>query len=222
MKVAIAGGGNVGRSIARELLGNGHQVLLLERDAQSLPETTEGLECVAIDACEVQSLQEIKLEDYDAAIAATGDDKVNLVFSLLAKTEFGIPRTVARVNDPTNEWLFDKLWGVDVCVSTPRLLCALAEEALTVGDLVRLFSFKGSNLVEMTLPEHSPRIGQRVGDLRFPGGAVLVSIIRDEDALPPDKDAALEANDELLFVIRSEFEQQLAKYLVPRPSPEED
>ena len=88
------------------------------------------------------------------AIAATGDDKANLVHSLLAKTEFGVPRTVGRVNHPSNEWMFDDLWGVDVAVSTPRLMCALVEEAVTVGDLVRLFSFRGghANLVEMTLP----------------------------------------------------------------------
>jgi trk system potassium uptake protein TrkA len=75
-------------------------------------------------------------------IAATGDDKVNLVTSLLAKTEFGVPRTVARVNHPNNEWLFTEAWGVDVSVSTPRIMSALVEEAVSVGDLVRLFTFR--------------------------------------------------------------------------------
>ena len=87
-------------------------------------------------------------------IAATGDDKVNLVISLLAKTEYGVPRVVARVNHPKNEWLFNEGWGVDVAVSTPRLLSALVEEAVSVGDVVRLMEFEqgDANLVEITLP----------------------------------------------------------------------
>ena len=82
---------------------------------------------------------EAGLADCDVVVAATGDDKANLVVSLLAKTEFGVPRTVARVNHPKNEWLFDEAWGVDVAVSTPRLMAALVEEAVSVGDLVRIF-----------------------------------------------------------------------------------
>ena len=90
-----------------------------------------------------------------------GDDKVNLVVSLLAKTEYGVPRIVARVNHPKNEWMFDEAWGVDVAVSTPRLLTALVEEAVSVGDLVRLFTFQqgDANLVELTLPATSPLVG---------------------------------------------------------------
>ena len=129
------------------------------------------------------------------AIAATGDDKANLVMSLLAKTEFGVPRTVARVNHPKNEWLFNEVWGVDVAVSTPRLMSALVEEAVTVGDLVRLLTFHegATNLVEMTLPASSPTVGHRIGDLAWPGDVVLVAIIRDGHARPPDRDGSLEA-----------------------------
>jgi trk system potassium uptake protein TrkA len=103
-----------------------------------------------------------RLESCDVVIAATGDDKVNLVVSLLAKTEFAVRRVVARVNDPRNEWLFTANWGVDVAVSTPRLLAALVEEAVAVGDLVRLLTFRQgqANLVEVTLP----------ADTRWPGG----------------------------------------------------
>ena len=115
-------------------------------------------EWLLADACELSSLEEADLDTCDVVIAATGDDKANLVMSLLAKTEFGVPRTVARVNHPKNEWLFTEVWGVDVAVSTPRLMCALVEEAVTVGDLVRLLTFHEgeANLVEMTLPDDSP------------------------------------------------------------------
>ena len=139
MRVVIAGAGNVGRSIARELIANGHQILLIDRDPIAIkPDSVPEAEWLLADACELDSLEEAGLDTCDVAIAATGDDKANLVHSLLAKTEFGVPRTVGRVNHPSNEWMFDDLWGVDVAVSTPRLMCALVEEAVTVGDLVRL------------------------------------------------------------------------------------
>ncbi len=121
MRVTIAGAGAVGRSIAAELLEFGHQVMLIERDPDQLdPHVVEEAEWVLADACEVASLEEAGLEQSDVVIAATGDDKVNLVVSLLAKTEFAVRRVVARVNDPRNEWLFTEAWGVDVAVSTPR------------------------------------------------------------------------------------------------------
>ncbi len=218
MRVAIAGAGNVGRSIARELLANGHKVLLIDRDPKAIkPDSVPGAEWLLADACEVDSLEEARLDRCDVAIAATGDDKANLVGSLLAKTEFAVPRTVARVNHPSNEWMFDDVWGVDVAVSTPRLLCALVDVAVTVGDLVRLFSFKGgrTNLVEMTLPTDSPIIGHRIDELAFPGDSVLVAVIRDGNATPPQHDGSLEGDDELLFVASPEIELDLAHYLAP-------
>ena len=156
MRVAIAGAGAVGRSIARELIDNGHQVLLIDKDPDAIkPERVPDAEWLLADSCELSSLEEARLDKCDVVIAATGDDKVNLVTSLLAKTEFGVPRTVGRVNHPNNEWLFTEAWGVDVNVSTPRIMSALVEEAVTVGDLVRLFTFRqgNANLVEMTLPD---------------------------------------------------------------------
>lgn len=164
MRVAIAGAGAVGRSIAAELLDNGHEVMLIERDLSQIePEAVERAEWVNADACELSSLEEAGLQDCDVVIAATGDDKVNLVVSLLAKMEFAVRRVVARVNDPRNEWLFDDSWGVDVAVSTPRMLAAVVEEAVSVGDLVRLMTLRQgqANLVEVTLPEATPLAGGR-------------------------------------------------------------
>ena len=126
MRVVIAGAGKVGRSISRELLANGHQVLLVDRDAAAIqPHRVAGAEWMHADACEFAALEEAQLTSADVVVAATGDDKANLVISLLAKTEYGVPRVVARVNHPKNEWLFDASWGVDVAVSQPRLMVAL-------------------------------------------------------------------------------------------------
>ena len=154
------------------------------------------------DACELNLLESVKLEEFDVVIAATGDDKVNVVVSLLAKTEFAVPRVVARVNDPRNEWLFDENWGVDVAVSTPRMLASLVEEAVAVGDLVRLMEFrKGqANLVEITLPDDTPWGGKPVKRLDLPRNATLVTILRGPRVIVPEDDEPLEGGDELLFV----------------------
>jgi len=213
MRVAIAGAGNVGRSIARELISNGHQVLLIEKDPMAInPDSVPGAEWFQADACELQALEEAELENCDVAIAASGDDKVNLVHSLLAKTEFGVPRTVARINHPGNEWLFDEAWGVDVAVSTPRIMSALVEEAVATGDLVRLFTFTKSttNLSEIRLPRQSPFVGRRIRDLELPREVVLVAIIRDGIPLVPERDRALEAMDEMLFVASQDAEGELS------------
>lgn len=218
MRVTIAGAGAVGRSIARELVGNGHQVMLIDRDPKAVkPERVPGAQWLLADACEMSSLEEAALDCSQVMVAATGDDKVNLVVSLLAKTEFGVPRVVARVNHPNNEPLFNESWGVDVSVSTPRLLCALVEEAVTVGDLVRLFSFKQgeANLVELTLPADSPQLGRRVGDAQWPVDTALVAIVRAERVLVPTPDEPIEAGDELVFVAAPEREGELEDLLSP-------
>jgi trk system potassium uptake protein len=218
MRVVIAGAGSVGRSIARELLHNGHQVLLIDKEVDdSQVRTVPTATWLMADACEISSLHEAGLADCDVVVAATGEDKVNLVLSLLAKTEFGVPRTVARVNNPKNEWMFDEAWGVDVAVSTPRLMTALVEEAVGVGDLVRIFTFgQGqSTMVEITLPENSPYAGKRVGDVPWPDDGVLVGIIREDHPIAPSRDDSLEAHDELLFLATPEIEDALEAMLSP-------
>ena len=163
MRVVIAGAGNVGTSIASDLLAAGHDVTIIEQDpdlvARLRPELA--VNWMEGDACEVTLLRTAELERADVMVAATGDDEDNLVVSLLAKMEFAVPRVVARVNHPKNQWLFNETWGVDVSVSTPHLLTALVEEAVSVGALVRLLQFDGGDarLVEVTLAEDSPAKG---------------------------------------------------------------
>jgi len=212
MKIAIAGAGNVGRSIARELLENGHHILLIDRDPKALKiESVPNAEWLMADVCEISSLDNAKLDTCQVLIAATGDDKVNLVASLLGKTEYGVPRVVARVNHPKNEWMFDSAWGVDVAVSTPRIISALVEEAVSVGDVVRLFSFrKGeANLVEITLPDTAACCGKTVGEVELPEDASIAAIVRDGHVLTPKDHDVFTAGDELLFVASAKAEAQL-------------
>jgi trk system potassium uptake protein TrkA len=216
MRVAIAGAGKVGRAIARELLGNGHEVLLIDRDPSlARPGVVEGAQTLLADACEIAALEEAQLDQCQVVVATTGDDKVNLVVSLLAKTEYGVPRVVARVNHPKNEWMFDESWGVDVAVSTPRMLSALVEEAVSVGDLVRLFTFRQgeADLVEITLSSDSPAVGQTVGQQQWPPDTALVAIVRGPRVITPSEDDPLDAGDELLFVTSPDQEPALQRML---------
>lgn len=216
MRIAIAGAGSVGRSIATELVDNGHQVMLIDRNADAItPEYIEAAEWVQADACEMSSMEEAGLHTCDVVIACTGDDKVNLVLSLLAKTEFAVGRVVGRVNDPRNEWLFNESWGVDVAVSTPRILAALVEEAVSVGDLVRLFTLRQgqANLVEVTLARGAAIVGNAVRDLTLPANAALVTILRGGRVIVPQADEPLEAGDELLLVATPDVEDEVRRAL---------
>ena len=218
MRVVIAGAGSVGRSIARELIRNDHEVLLIDKDTfPARVARVPSASWLQADACEITALEEAGLATCDVVVGATGDDKVNLVLSLLAKTEFAVPRTIARVNNPRNEWLFDETWGVDVAVSTPRIMTALIEEAVSVGDLVRIFTFQQglATMVELTLPDDSPYAGSRVGDVPFPGDTVLVGIIREQHPIAPSPDDTLEPHDELMFITAPDVELDLENLLSP-------
>src|SRR3954463_12504874 len=211
MKVAIAGAGNVGTFIASDLKAAGHEVLLLEknRDLVARMRPSIDVEWFIADACEVNSLHEAGLADVDVMVAATGDDEDNLVVSLLAKQEFAVPRVVARVNHPKNEWLFNEAWGVDVSVSTPHLLTALVEEAVSVGTLVRLLQFEDARLVEVTLAEGSPAAGKQISEMGVPRDATLVAVIRERHVIVPRGETVLHLGDEVLVLVTLDSEEEV-------------
>lgn len=217
LRVAVAGAGNVGRSIAAELLSHGHEVLLIERDPRAIkPASLPAARWLNADACELAALERADLATYAVVVAATGDDKVNLVVALLAKTEYAVPRVVARVNHPKNEWLFTPAWGVDVAVSSPRMLTALVEEAVSVGDLVRLMRFMQgtASLVELTLPATSPLVGVALEDVALPQDTALVALLRDGRVVLPTPAMPFAAGDEVLAVAATaEAETELERLL---------
>lgn len=203
MRVAIAGAGAVGRSVAQELVANGHKILLIEQDIRKYePHTVPAADWLLADACEVSSLEECGIEGCDVVIAATGDDKANLTVALLAKSEFGVPRVVARVNNASNEWLFTDAWGVDVAVSTPHAMAAGVEGAMDIGHLVRLMGLRQghANLTKFTLPDDSPLIGCTLGQMTLPSNTLLVTVQRGSRIIVPKSDDRFEEGDELLFV----------------------
>ena len=210
VRVAIAGAGSVGTAIAADLKHSGHDVLVLEQDPELVERLRPTLDItwIAADACEVSSLDAAGLATVDVVVAATGDDEDNLVISLLSKQEFAVPRVVARVNHPKNQWLFNESWGVDVSVSTPQLLTALVEEAVSVGALVRLLQFQGgaAHLVEITLAEDSPANDTAIADLDFPRDAVVVAVVRGDRLVVPRGDTTLQSGDEVLVLVTADAE----------------
>ena len=212
MKIVIAGAGSVGRAVALELLDHGHEVTLIDKKPDQLRvASVADAEWVLADACSPEALSEAGLREADVVLAATGDDKANLVISLLAKTEFAIPRVVARLNNPKNEWLFNASWGVDVPVSTPRIMTALVEEAISVGTPVKLFAFHSAQeaMYAFVLPENSPIIGKSIADVAFPPRVVLSAILRDGEPFVPRADDQYESGDELVFLISARDGQAL-------------
>lgn len=212
LRIGIAGAGNVGRSVAQELLDAGHKVLLIERQRRNFePHKVPEADWLNADACEMSALQEAGVQTCDVLIAATGDDKANLVVGLLAKSEFGVPRVVARINDVRNEWLFGQSWGIDVAVSTPGAMVAGIEGAIDIGHLVRLMGLQEGRtaLTKLTLPQDNPLVGQSVGELGLPANTALVTVVRGENVIVPGPEDVLEASDQLLFVAGNARERAL-------------
>lgn len=223
MKVAVIGAGAVGSSIARELRGNGHDVVVIDAKPEAIGRlNVEGLRWTVGDACDLEVLENAGLSEAEVVVAATGDDRVNLVVSLMARSEFGVPRTVGRVNNPKNEWLFDDSWGVDVAVSTPRLMTALVEEAVEVGDVVRVLSLQhaAASINAYTVPPDHAVIGSRVGSIAWPGEAAPVAILRDGLPIVPSRDDVIEGQDELFFLVTGAGEQELRDLFRAGDSPE--
>ena len=226
MRVVIAGGGSVGRFIAEQLQDAGHDVMIIDSDAEVVrrheaADDPKGVAWFQADACEVTQLAEAKLDQADVVAAVTGDDEDNLVISLLSKQEFGVPRVVARVNNPKNEWMFNEMWGVDVAVSTPHLLTALVEEAVSVGTFVRLLSFEGgkAKLCEVTLDDESPR--RRQGD---PGARPAPRLHRRGRRPDRPRDRApgrhvVRAGDEVIVLVTEESEDEVRGILTGQLTP---
>jgi trk system potassium uptake protein TrkA len=218
VKVAIAGAGKVGAYIAGDLRRSNHDVVVIERETRAADRIREalGVEVVEADACELSELHSAGLDDVDVMVAATGEDQVNLVIALLAKQEFAIPRVVARVNHPKNQWLFNETWGVDVSVSSPHLLTALVEEAVSVGSLVQLLPLQGSEakLVEVRLAEGFPCGSRPLAELHMPRDATIVAVVRSGHVIVPNGETTLEVADEVLALVTPESESDLKAMLV--------
>jgi trk system potassium uptake protein TrkA len=219
MRVVVTGGGAVGHHLSADLAARGHEVTLIDQSkgiVEKLREEVPDVRVLLGDACEPWVLDEANLSEADVVVAATGDDEDNLVTSLLAKQEFAVPRVLARVNHPNNEWLFNEQWGVDQAVSPPHLLTAIVEEAVTTGDLIRLLRLEGgrASIVEMKLAPESPSAGKALYELRLPGDTTIVAILREGHVVIPQPETTLAAGDEIVALAGSESEMTLRETIV--------
>jgi trk/ktr system potassium uptake protein len=224
MRVVVAGAGAVGRHLAADLATRGHSVTLIEQDPASVAKVGDwapNVEVMLGDSCEPWVLHAANLAEADVVVAATGDDEDNLVTSLLAKQEFAVPRVLARVNHPRNEWLFTDQWGVDAAVSPPHILTAMVEEAVTVGDLVRLIRLEGGrvSIVEMTLPASSPSVGRPLYELRLPPDSAIVAILREGHVVIPQPETVFSASDEVVALASAASESTLRSAIVGDSGP---
>ena len=230
MRIVITGAGAVGRHLASDLAERGHEVTLIEQDPATVEKAREWAPEVTHllgDGCEPWVLEKANLKTADVVVAATGDDEDNLVTSLLSKQEFAVPRVLARVNHPRNEWMFTEQWGVDAAVSPPHILTALVEEAVTVGDLVRLLRLEGGRvaLVEMTLPDDSPNAGKPIYELRLPADTAIVALLREGHVVIPQPETVIAGGDEIVALSSPNAEEDIRTAIVGErggPVPLED
>ncbi len=213
MYIIIVGGGKVGYYLAKALLDEGHEILVVEKDVgQSDFICNElGSVCVRGDGCEASTMAEVGAGRADMLIAVTGDDEDNLVACQVAKHKFNVPRTVARIANPSNEVIFKKL-GIDVTVSSTNVILEAIEQEVPTHPLTHLLTIrdKGLEIVEVKIPSDATTIGKQVKEILLPPESRLVLIIRKEaESLVPTADTMLQAEDHIIAVTSSELEEAL-------------
>jgi len=216
MRVVIMGGGKVGSFLAETLEAKGHQVTVIERNRELCERIASRTSATVIegDGCDLRFQEEAEVGSADVFAAVTGDDDDNLVACQLARTHFQVPRAVARVNNPKNERIFNRL-GIDA-ISSTSVIAQLIEERTTVGDIITLHTLKKGKLavVELDLPEDRCRSCEvPLRDLGLPRGCVLVSIIRGDEVIIPQGSSVLQPGDTVIAVTEPEKEADLKRIL---------
>ncbi|OGX17654.1 MAG: hypothetical protein A3K83_06415 [Omnitrophica WOR_2 bacterium RBG_13_44_8b] len=216
MYILIAGAGKVGYFLAKRLVASKHTVSIVDKEKDICEEIAKELEALVVfgDACDPRILEEAGIERADVLVAATGEDEDNLIICQLAKERFAVRRTVARVNNPDNEFTFAEL-GIDVPVDSTKIIAKIIEEEASFSDFVNLMSFKRGKLaiVRVDLPQDSPVINKEIKDIELPPDSVLVSIVRGEEVIVPKGDTLLKAGDDVIALTLIGNEPQLLNLL---------
>jgi len=217
MYIIIVGGGKVGYHLAKALLDEGHEILVLEKN----PDTEEficnelGSVCIQGDGCEAATLTEVGAGRADMLIAVTGDDEDNLVACQVAKHKFMVPRTIARIRNPQNEVVFKEL-GIDVTVSSTNVILEHIQEEVPTHPLTHLLSIRdqGLEVVEIKIPAESSAVGKRVKELPLPKGTRLALVIHQaQKPKVPSADTLIRAEDRVIAITSSEMEEELRNIL---------
>ena len=218
MYIVVVGGGKVGYYLAKSLLSEGYEVVLSEKERHRYDELVDELgDSVAVrgDGCEASFLAEIGTERADALVAVTGDDEDNLVSCQMAKVKFQVPRTIARVNNPKNQAIFERL-GIDVTVSATNILLALIEQEIPRHAMVNLISLKqaGMEIVEVEIPEQSPVVTKALREVGLDRDMHISAILRGDETITPSADTPLQAGDKVYALIREAKENEFRALLV--------
>ena len=212
MYIIIAGGGKVGYYLSKTLVAEGHEVLLIEQDKREVDRLSEELGEVVVrgDASEMRTMKEAGMQRADVVVAVTGDDGDNLVISQLAKRKFGVPRTIARVNNPKNEELFNRL-GIDQTVVSTKIIFNLIEQQIETDQVIPLAALRRGNIeiVEIDLSDDSPVLDQTVGMLELPVDTLIISVVRGEHAIIPHAETRFQAGDSVIALVKAEREAEL-------------
>lgn len=214
MYIIVGGGGDVGYYLTQNLLKQGHEVLLLEKSAARAQTLSEELGQAILrgDACEARTMEEAGVSRADVVIAVTGEDEDNLVICQMAKKRFNVGRTIARLNNPKHELLFQKL-GIDVTVSPTKAILSLIESELPGPHFVLLMTLKkaGLKIVEMKIPDISPVVGKQLNQINLPRKSTLALIIRGEEQIFPTGETVLQANDDVYALVNNDGEEELRR-----------
>jgi len=212
MYVIVAGAGKVGVNLTRELLGQGHEVTLIENRRQRYLGVEQLLEHNVLygDASELWVLERAGIERSDMVIAVTGDDEDNILICQVAKEKYGIDRIIARVNNPSNRAHFDLL-GIKPVVSATELILRLLEHEVPHHNLVHLLDLEEEEIeiIEIRLGAKSPVVGRTVGELNTPDNTLVIAIIRDGRGVVPNANTVFEEGDDILAVLDPEREEEL-------------
>jgi trk system potassium uptake protein TrkA len=217
MYVIVVGGGKVGFYLAKTLLAEGHEVILIERDPVKSATLSQALNTAVLqgDGAEAELLEQAGMGRADVAVAVTGEDEDNLVVCQVAKRKFNVPRTIARINNPKNEAIFKKL-GIDVTVSSTDAILAQIEAQIPAHSLVHLLTLRaaGAAIVNVKLAHDSPAIGRPLRELSFPQDANISLIVRGSTGVVPHGDTVMQAGDDVIAVTSLKSEDTLRTILV--------
>ncbi len=212
MYIIVVGGGKVGYYLAKQLLAEGHEVVVIEKNKQKAENITNDLGSVAIhgDGSDSRAMEDAGMNRADIVVAVTGDDEDNLIICQMAKKKFDVKRTIARINNPKNEHIF-RILGIDATVSPVELLVAQIEREIPAHSLVHLLTLRdvGASFVEKEVPENSPVVGKPINLLSLPDNFLVPLIIRDGKAIIPRGATTLQARDHVVAVTTTEHEDVL-------------
>ncbi|HET9920015.1 MAG TPA: TrkA family potassium uptake protein [Ktedonobacteraceae bacterium] len=216
MYIIIGGGGDVGYYLTKSLLSQGHEVLLLEKNAtryQSLSEEL-GQSVMRGDACEARTMEEVGAQRADVVIAVTGEDEDNLVICQMAKKRYSVGRTIARLNNPKHEEIFQKL-GIDITVSPTRSILSLIEVELSSTNFIPIITLKraGVEIIEMRIPSEAPVAGRMLNQINLPRNSKVALIIREGQFIFPTGESRIMGDDEVYAIVSREEEEALRKAL---------